>query len=236
MVTSPSRALTRSTMLASPGRLASTTADAVVGDLHVQPVTPRCCTVTVALLRSERALPRLRAPRRRRNKAVASTAARPGSRARSRGPATEAARPPPPARRPGPSATARPGGSRAPGPAARQYLPEPVPGLGQVPVRLPVGRPGHRDREPGGQAQQVLLHAIMQVTFKAPSFRQPGLDDTRPGRADLLQLLPRGLRLELGVLQRQPARLDGGVEQPPVPGQGGIGDDDRDRGPLLRCG
>ena len=99
-------------------------------------------------------------------------------------------------------------------PQLRQDLSEPVPHLGQVPVRLTVGRICHRHRQLGGQGQQVLLHAIMQVAFDTPSFRQPRLDDTRPGGADLFQLLTRGLRLELGVLQRQAARLDGGVEQP----------------------
>jgi hypothetical protein len=40
----------------------------------------------------------------------------------------------------------------------------------------------------------MLLHAIMQVTFQASPFGQPGLDDTRPRRANLFQFLARGLR------------------------------------------
>jgi hypothetical protein len=75
----------------------------------------------------------------------------------------------------------------------------------------------------------MLLHAIMQVPFESPAFRQAGFDDTGPRCANLFQFRPCRLRLELSILQGQPAGLHGGVEQAPVPGQGRVGDDDRDR-------
>ena len=105
---------------------------------------------------------------------------------------------------------------------------EPVPGLAEGGGRRRVGGLGHRRREAGRDAQQVLLHAIVQVTLQAPPLGELGLDDPRARGLHLLKLFAGGLGLQLGVLQGQLAGPHGGVEQPAVPGQDRVGDDDGD--------
>ena len=102
-------------------------------------------------------------------------------------------------------------------------------------MRHRVGRPVHRRRQLRGQAEHVLLHAVVQVALDPTSLGVRRLDDAGPGRADLVKLLAGGLRLKLGVLQRKPAGLHRRVEQAPVPFKRGIRENDRDRGTAFRA-
>jgi hypothetical protein len=66
------------------------------------------------------------------------------------------------------------------------------------------------EREP--EAEQTLLRAVVKVSLETPTLFVAGLHDARPRSTELGQLCPE-LRLEAFVLQREPSRSSGRLEE-----------------------
>ena len=92
-------------------------------------------------------------------------------------------------------------------PQLDQGLPRLLGGRFEQRLEFRVGPVGPAARHPERQAQghQPLLRAVVQIALQAAPRGVAGLDDPRPGGADLLEL-SFDLGLEPGMLERQAGR------------------------------